>query len=1593
MKKRLFSLLLTCSLLLSLVVIPGEATTEEKILVLDVISFTENGGFSEGTKLTSVTAGDTIALRLTLKNTTSDSFYVKAYDLGINYDESILEPYSFKNGRNTVGPVADGDMGTPTSNVTDGTAKIAWAATDGVELEASGKEYDSAVIAYFLFQVKSDAETSDSQFSFLADDDSLKWTKKIHGTKTKDETQTISMPNVTFDATASIHINGVAPTLNTVTFDQASVTVAGTADATVKATAESTKKTDITQTVTWSVTPADNGVSIAADGTVTVGAKAKAGDYTVTATPDGTSVQGAAKTAKLTVTRETAQATSMKLYKDGTPVSTTDTVVIPTGDTANTYAYSAKVFDQYDDEMSKSVTLELTTTDSYVTFNPSDGTLTVAKGATKDNTYTLTAKVGTLTEAVTITVKDIQITAPTVTTKSDPTYGDVWKDIVQFTGGSAELNGKTVEGSFYLKDAETVPNAGSQTYQIYFKSTDGAYDVPAKSDSVTIAQKELTVKAKDHSITYGEVGASDGVTYEGFVNGDTESKLTGSLSYTYGTYTTTSAVGKYDIIPSGLTSTNYDIKFKNGTLTVTARSLTDTMVTVNASALTYNAKAQEPNVTVTDSAATVTTNDYTVAYQNNTNAGTAKVIVTGKGNYTGTVEKSFTIGKATLTIASATFENRTYDGTTAATVKSVTFTGLQGSETLTLGTDYTAVGEFTQAGVGTGIQASVTVTLKDTAITKNYQLSTNSLSNAGTADIEPVQTTLVLEAKDAVYTGLAYAESNITKTSNVADLPTYTYYEDNNGVKGTQLSGAPVNAGVYWVVGDITASGNNSAVTSGAVRFQITKAPLTVTAENRAVTYGDAAPSYSVTYTGLVNSEVGTNIVANLNYDCKYTQYGDVGEYVITPTADEADNYAITFQTGKLTVEQLEATLAWSATTLYWDGTEKSITATVSNAVNSDELTVTVVGGTQTAVGTYTAKATAISGDKAKNYTLPSVTTSSYSIENALSSVTVTPTTITAVIDGLTIKLTGYKATGNTITVTGGGQTAVGNQLTLNGVTYTVDDSGVVVNDSNATITTGTSTTEDNTGITGGYTETPTVNGLESSAAEEIIKEAKENDTVTQVEVSLKVEAKSYTDKTTKKELTLNITPVVTYKDTSGNAVGEEKQVIPNSALKSPVTIKIKLPSGMVSSMAAKMFAKHFLTNGSFEMLTVTLTQSGSDYFAEWQQSSFSDVTLLVDDRTATVSFTFDDGSGITKTYSPAEIGSDLPTDSKASHTFDGWKFTADSSAVAGTYKTLTDDLLTALSSKTTITAEPQFTKNTTPNNPGTSNPPNTPSTPSNPSTPSYPNNPGYYYPVINRNSVVAAQTEHGTVNMNPTTAGAGEVVTITVTPDAGYELDTIRVVDKFGNIVTLTERNGKYTFVMPSCAVTVHTTFVKETKEEEQKITFVDVPENEYYAEAVAWAVKNHITNGMTATRFMPEETCTRGQIVTFLWRAAGSPAPKGVVGVPDDVKTDSYYYDAVVWALENGITNGVTATSFAPDDPCTRAQSVTFLYRAVGTVPDIAAAFTDIKSDAYYSDAVAWAVENGVTNGVSKTEFAPEAPCTRGQIVTFLYRAYQDE
>ena len=254
-------------------------------------------------------------------------------------------------------------------------------------------------------------------------------------------------------------------------------------------------------------------------------------------------------------------------------------------------------------------------------------------------------------------------------------------------------------------------------------------------------------------------------------------------------------------------------------------------------------------------------------------------------------------------------------------------------------------------------------------------------------------------------------------------------------------------------------------------------------------------------------------------------------------------------------------------------------------------------------------------------------------------------------------------------------------------------------------------------------------------------------------------------------------------------------------------------------------------------------------------------------------------------------------------------------------------------------------------------------------------------------------KTENGTVTVSTKNATSGSTVTITVKPDDGFKLDELTVIDKNGNELKLTDKgNGKYTFTMPASKVEINAAFVKKV----EISPFSDVSTSAYYYEAVKWAQKKGITGGIGNGLFGPNQPCTRAQIVTFLWRAAGSPVVNYAMNM-SDVPEGSYYAEAVRWALSEGITTGTTGSTFSPDETCTRAQAVAFLFRYTAseavTLQELVSGFSDADSvPGYALPAMNWALAEEIVQG-NGSKLMPNDSCTRAQIVTFLFRAYQDK
>lgn len=836
------------------------------------------------------------------------------------------------------------------------------------------------------------------------------------------------------------------------------------------------------------------------------------------------------------ICRKAQPTTSIRINRNGTPVvEKSITVSIPTNDEPCRDTYTADaLFEDKTVNSEASCDIELNTADG--TSVPSDGLdgvsfrteggqwfMYVTRFAKSGAVYHLTASCMKITPEK----LDIVLCSAEENTEETPvinwsavatgTYGQTWNEMVDVSGCSATMNGADLSGTFEVVSGDTVPNVGDK-YRLKFMSEDSKYTVESEEFSAEIQPKPLTITAESAEKVYdGEPLVKDGYTAGKLVSGDKiiEVKVSG----------TQTNAGNAENVPhnakicgNGTDKTkNYAISYANGTLKVTPRDIADAQIDMKQTEYVYDGVEHNPKPIIAIDNKTLKINvDYELSYTNNRDCGAGTVTITGKGNYTGKVEKTFQItpktpekdadykvalpaasiydgkprkasvwtktgvGEVTVwyngstalpvcagtynvavgiassdnfsavervNIGSFTINKRTISlDTTAlkvadktcngrdddARISGLAFSNLPEGTALSEGTDYTLSTRYASAEAGEW-DVTVTVTLTN----KNYTLEDENCTVKG--KILPKAVELIVSAKDTVYTGLPYSESNLTCSGTSA--PTYRYYADSNGTQSNQLDGAPINAGTYWVEAYAPETSSTASATSQAVRFHIEKAPLCIRAKGKTITYGETLSDNGAEINGFVNNENET-VLSGLNYAFDYAQFSNIGTYTIIPMDAKAVNYKITYENGVLNVQPKPVEIKWnSESVFYYDSTPKSVTAEALGAVNGDALTVIIEDGSRIEIGAYTARAVALAGGKAGNYVLPEAQTFPFQIKKALETAAVTPSTVTAVIDGLTIRLTGFAT--EPITVSAPDAVAAGDTLTIHGVTYTIDRSAV----------------------------------------------------------------------------------------------------------------------------------------------------------------------------------------------------------------------------------------------------------------------------------------------------------------------------------------------------------------------------------------------------------------------------------------------------------------------------------------------------------------------------------------------------------------------
>ena len=776
-------------------------------------------------------------------------------------------------------------------------------------------------------------------------------------------------------------------------------------------------------------------------------------------------------------------------------------------------------------------------------------------------------------------------------------------------------------------------------------------------------------------------------------------------------------------------------------------------------------------------------------------------------------------------------------------------------------------------------------------------------------------------------------------TNNSAGGGDVTYTSSNTDVAAVDSNGLVTikNAGTTTITATAAAVTDKYAKTEISYTLVIKKASLTITANEHAITYGQAPANGGYTASGFVKGENDNVLDGTAVYACAYQQFGKAGEYAISASGLTAKNYDITFVPGKLTVHQAAdytITLGKLEQSIAGLGpVSVSITPQDSTARFTVEYQIHDAWTTElpTKAGSYSVRAVLTASDNLipsdakiaegilviQNGAFVDTGTGNVSVDvdvkwdqaevtlpaGALDQILANTDGDTAIDLG---NLTGVKD------VTLPGDLLDGLAKGEGSLAIRSEDAAISMSDKVLdTIADAVTGPKDKVTLRMSEVNPEDMNDAQKAALASL------SDAPAIVDLSLVI---THADGTT-----------TTLRELNGNV---------------EVTIPYTVPAGMEGQNAVACYI-------SAEGYITYIRAKYENGAISFHTNHFSNYAVFVSQKPAVI-VTDGSGSGL---YAMGETVT-ITADSRSGYRFDRWEVVSDNVTLANANSVETTFLMPG--GNVEITAI--YDKVSTGGGGGSS--------------------------ITVRYAVSAANTENGTITAQPQRAVKGDTVTLTVKPDEGYKLDSLTVTDRNGKEIRVTGKNGKYTFTMPASKVTVKATFIKNQQPGET--VFTDVPADAYYAEAVQWAVAKGITAGTSATTFSPESGCTRGQIVTFLWRAAGSPVVSDAMGFTD-VAADAYYAEAVRWAVAQGITAGTSTTTFSPESVCTRGQIMTFLFRANGQTATTAEAnpFPDVAVDSYYYDAILWAAENGITAGTSATTFSPDAACTRGQIMTFLFRA----
>ena len=1169
-----------------------------------------------------------------------------------------------------------------------------------------------------------------------------------------------------------------------------------------------------------------------------------------------------------------------------------------------------------------------------------------AEDAGKSQSFTVTVSsenYQTVTTGVTVEVVDISIEWPEFTALNEISYGGTYADIFPaFTEAGTARTTVDLTGRFSVKTPDGKPDAGTTTAILVFTLDEGQavsgeftknYTCPA------VLPKTLTVTPDAaQSKEYGEADSALSYTHSGAVGTETP-VFTGALSRAEGEDAGSYAIQSGTLAladgQNGFRAANYTLSVTEGiTFAVTAKNLGKATVT-DIAAQTYTGAALTPEVTVKDGGKTLASGtDFDAAYADNTNAGTATVTITGKGNYTGSVTKEFTVQPKNLAEATVTdIEAQTYTGEAIEP----TVTVKDGDTTLTKDTDYT-VSYASNTGVGT---ATVTITGEG-----NY---------TGTAEVcFTVQPKPLSEEMPASIAAQTYTGEDIEPAVTVKDGST-TLTKDTDY---TVSYASNTDAGTATVT--ITGKGNYS----GSVTKEFTIQPKPLSADMAeapdALTYTGAALTPEV-----IVKDGDRQLASGTDFDAVYADNTKAGTASVTLTGK--GNYAGTV-TVSFTVEPLTVIVEWGEKEFRYDGSEHGLTATITNLAEGDEVTAVITGGRQTAIGSSVGVINALSGRDAASYTLTGAEnlSATLTVKPALDEIVASPTSITAELDEKTIRLVGYCDEGAEITVNGAA--VVGGKVTINGVEFTVDLSGVVTAPADVEIKTpevdmppfdaaSASETNITQAIYNDIAKTTTEN-LDAAAAGVIddIEAAKPEGTV-KVEVTFKmrIEPKQAVTEGNRKSLKLELKPQVeaVYKDASDTDLRTTKKDIENQDIRAEITVSVKIPDFLKA--AAKLVAKHTKNSGSVEYLNV-------DIMGEWavfKIGSFSEVELVDDARAATATnlYTSTGAVGDPIVYTAVNIGTALPTDTKSGYSFKGWKVTDGDGTC---YTAVTEEMLNTLNGQT-VQLESVFEKNT-------------PSTPVTPVT-----------PTISTYTIMAEATEGGVITPSgEVTVKKNGEQTFTFIAQEGYVLKKL-IID--GESAAPAE---SYSFTKVRDDHSIRAVF-----ERKAEMQFPDVQEDQWFYEAVRYVFENGIMQG-TDLGFEPRKATTRAELSMMLWRLAGTPSVEAESSFTD-VEAGKWYTEAVIWAASESIVNGFEDGSFRPNAAVTREQFAAMLYRfakAMGedVSVDEGADVPDYKDaseiSAYALPAIQWASGLGLLRGDDLGNMNPKSGAIRAETATIFMR-----